>query len=88
MTGPAPQAWWVVIERNDDPDTFVGPYPTQAAAERACEFATLVDELVVTGCSAAAVVAGIPPDGALEVLVDLEDPTHTGIATHQQATHR
>lgn len=74
--------WWVRLEREDECDEVVGPYPDEQAALLAMNESLLIesfhqeDEHVVTECC---LWHGVPqPDHAITV-VDLTDPDHTGV---------
>jgi hypothetical protein len=72
-----PTPWWVRIERSTgDVDAF-GPYPHQGAARHAMNHAPLIDaecEQDAYDCW----VSDDEPAPADRVLIDLDDPDHTG----------
>lgn len=80
-----PTAWWVRLERDHlAPEMSIGPYPTEAAAVHAMEHALLIDG----ECQENALECSVTnePDVTDEfVLIDLQDPDHTGYNLHSVA---
>lgn len=65
--------WFVHIERDNDPDVLIGPYPTGDAAEQALNHALLVQGL----CEEDASDCYIEPIDVC--LIDRANPDHTGV---------
>ena len=69
----------IYIERQYSADLWVGPYPTTADAEHALAHARLIDGFCQEDCLDARVFdhAHVPANATV-VLIDLNDPDHTG----------
>ena len=77
---------WIIIERDRDLPLLIGPYPDDAVAEQALEESVLIDGLCQENCLDAyttndepTVLTGRGHKAEL-MLVDLNDPDHTGQA--------
>lgn len=80
-TTPAAEEHWVYIEREHGPDLAVGPYPTAGAAEQAMNESLLIDGFAEEDALDIWTEAGARHRGDPafeEVIVDLDDPNHTG----------
>lgn len=69
---------WVRIERENSANLMLGPYPDEAAAERAMNSA-LVDGFCEEDALDCYVDSGAPGEEDEQVIIDLNDPHHTGI---------
>lgn len=70
---------WVLIERENNPDALVGPYPDEAAAVLAMEEALLIDGLCEEDsldCNTVT-ISGFDPAWDVHI-IDPDDPDHTG----------
>lgn len=75
-TQPA-TSWWVNIDRENNPNAAVGPYPDEAAAGAALE-SLLVESLCEEDAIDAYTTSTPPNETTEQFIVDLSDPDHTG----------
>lgn len=73
-------AHWVWLER-DEKDMYIGPYSTESDAVRAMEHALLIEGECQEDATDCATFYG-SPDPAISdvVLIDPDDPDHTGVS--------
>jgi|GEM_PF-6772841 len=69
---------WIHIERQHGPSLAVGPYPSAAAAATALD-SVLVDGLCEEDALDCYSSPGSPGEGEEQVIIDLNDPHHTGV---------
>lgn len=82
----AGSGWWVLIERDEayvpegeKTDLLVGPYPNEQMAVIAMNESLLIEGFVQENCLDCYVMCGYQNDFDEVILVDLNDPDHTGV---------